>query len=163
MTKTRQQINVWFIIYLLANAIRFSMASYGALEMVRSLCWLVGQFTTWVQSEISTCTVWIGIAFDTDIVLAQCVLMTFHLVPPAGWHFLFEWKVLTSIGWIAKIFSTGINISHSRNCRNVVKPWFCVYQWLCSAQCVQYFGLWPDTCKTNDISISLSSALCLVS
>ncbi len=76
----------------------------------------------------------------------------FTLAPHAGWHSaLREMKLQNeTFGWIVVKF--GIQ---------------CLFIYCCAKirsnlQLVQYFGLYSNTYKTNDIPISLSSTLCLM-
>ncbi len=70
------------------------------------------------------------------------------------------WNVSTTIGWIDMKFGTSIYVPLRMNCKNVGDPFTFHPSTATKSKFVQYFGLWQNTCKTDDILISLSWVFC---
>ncbi len=100
--------------------------------------------TTLVQIEMSP---WICIQIFKGWILMTLV----NLCPPLGSHF----SSIYMLSIIFKYLQDGL-------AHNWVHTFMILRQWIIRSkfQHVQYFGLRPNTCKTDDILISLCCSLC---
>lgn len=71
------------------------------------------------------------------------------------------WNVSTAVGWIAMQFCSYLQGPQRIKHTDFSDPLtFCLASWGQKLQSMQYFYVWPNTCKINGI-FSLKSTLCL--